>query len=286
MAVAKIAKALSTALSPFVGGSAKEISGYLADNIRFLRWKNAVRILERAEEFCARKNLSKKSIPIKFIVPFLEAASLEEETKNNTISDMWAALLANAVTSYQARHAVYVDVLKKLSSSDATYLRSLHKRLVKSDLHTDEGFDPDLWNVLDKQEIKENFQEAFQLRGKAILDRYRDEGFLGNEEHDTALIRECAEISTGRADFVPLAFDIGYFTEGEWTNGHSSPFEISTGSLECVSTLHTLGIFEKFECVAWYPRPRETGIWAVRATASFALITSMGFDFLRSCARP
>src|SRR5438874_2406769 len=114
-----VSKALSTALSPLVGGAAKEVSGYLADNIRYLRWKNAVRILQKAKKFCADKQVKKSDIPIKFIVPFLEAASLEEDTKDATISDMWASLFANAVTSYQSRHAVYVDILKKLSSEDA-----------------------------------------------------------------------------------------------------------------------------------------------------------------------
>jgi hypothetical protein len=42
------AKVLSKALVPFVGGAGKELGALVADQLRYVRWKNAVRILERA----------------------------------------------------------------------------------------------------------------------------------------------------------------------------------------------------------------------------------------------
>jgi hypothetical protein len=282
----KITKALSAALSPLVGGSAKEISGYLADNIRYLRWKNAIRILERAQEFCAKKKLSSKAIPIKFIVPFLEAASLEEETEDPTISDMWAALFANSVTSYQARHAVYIDILKKLSSNDAAYLKALHDKMIKDDVCGDDGFDPDIWNVLDKQDTISSFQQMLLERGKNILDDYKKNGFFSADEKAKQIIRACTDYSSVRADFIPLVYDIALFNTREWQNSSSSPFDTPAPHIEIVSNLCALNILEKFECVAWYPRPHKEGFWAIRVTASLAFATSIGFDFMKACTRP
>jgi Abortive infection alpha len=284
MAVAKITKALSTTLSPFVGGAAKELSGYLADNIRYLRWKNAVRILERTHEFCEERRLPKTSIPIKFLVPFLEAASLEEDVRNETISDMWAGLFATAVTAYTARHATYVDILKKLSSEDAAYLNSIYKKMMADGLCGDDGFDPDIWNVLDKQEAAENFEAGIRERGKQILDRYKKHGVpLGDEDDDERAITECAITAAARPDFVPVLFDLGYFNTEEWINGISSLFESSRSHLDSISNLCALNIFEKFECMVWYPRPHKEGVWAIRVVASFTFMTSFGFGFMKAC---
>src|SRR5258707_10557967 len=143
--ISEATKALSKALTPFVGGVGKELSEYLADQIRFLRWKSAIRIVERAKEFCIGKRISPHTIPIKFIVPFMEAASLENVEGDPTVTDMWASLFAASVTRYQARHAVYVDILKKLSSADARFVKNLSVQMGTDYLYSDRDFDADLW---------------------------------------------------------------------------------------------------------------------------------------------
>ena len=72
------AKALTKAIAPLTGGVVKELSGYLGDQVRFLRWKSAVHILKRARLFCDEEKLAPEKIPIKFLVPFLEGASFED----------------------------------------------------------------------------------------------------------------------------------------------------------------------------------------------------------------
>jgi hypothetical protein len=107
-----IARAIGKAIAPLTGGVSKELSGYLGDKIRFLRWKSAVHILKRATLFCNKEQIAADKIPIKFLVPFLEAASFEDVSSEKSLADMWGSLLASAVTAYQARHVIYIDILK------------------------------------------------------------------------------------------------------------------------------------------------------------------------------
>lgn len=77
--LAAAASAVKNSVKKFVGLSAGELSGLIGDQLRFQRWKNAVRILDRAKVFCAKNKIPIKAIPLKFIVPFLDAASLEDK---------------------------------------------------------------------------------------------------------------------------------------------------------------------------------------------------------------
>jgi hypothetical protein len=108
------AKVLGKALVPVVGGAGKELGALIADQLRFIRWKNAVGILHRAAKFARARKVKPHDVPVKFLVPFLEKASLEESGPDKTILDMWAHLLTSAISSYQSRQILYIDVLSKL----------------------------------------------------------------------------------------------------------------------------------------------------------------------------
>lgn len=284
MSALAMIQAVSNAIKPLTGGVTKELAGYLGDQIRFLRWKSAVHILKRAKKFCDDENIAPKKIPIKFIVPFLEAASFEDVTQSSAIPDMWASLFASAVTSYQARHALYIDILKKLSSQDALYIRKLHKKLMKEQIYRDDGFDPDMWNGSDKQDQIESFQEAFREQGRLIVDIYRRRGFVIRPNPFDARMQKCVSYSS-RTDIIPLQFDLGLYQPEGWTNGTSSPFKNSIKDVDVIFNLVSLGLMEKFEVFSWYPRPHVPGDWAARATCSFAVLTSLGFDFMKTCSR-
>jgi abortive infection alpha-like protein len=118
-----IRKALGSALEQFLGPGANETGQLIADQIRYLRWRIALRVVERAEKIAKARNLSKGSVPIKFLVPFFEKASLQDDEE--PLSEMWSALLAKARDSYQDRYVSYVDILNALSPTEAAILSTM-----------------------------------------------------------------------------------------------------------------------------------------------------------------
>jgi hypothetical protein len=279
-----VTSAIVKAIAPLTGGVSRELSAYVGDQIRFMRWKSAVRILNRAKTFCEQEKIKPRDVPIKFIVPFLEAASFEDVESDGTLADMWSALFASAVSSYQARHVVYIDILKKLSSRDAEFITGLRDAIMSEEIYADEGFDPDLWNINDKQDQVEHFAVSFAKNGKAILNAYRTHGLLGPPtERDPfhRLMTGCV-CTLVRSDVFPLAYDLGLYQREGWTNGTSSPFKDGI-DLDSIFNLVSLGLMEKFDVVAWHPKRHVKGIWAARATASFAILTTLGLDFMKAC---
>lgn len=77
-------------------GPLAEIGDLFSDKVRFLRFKSAAKTLNRAAEIAKEQGISPKAIPMKFLVPFIEDCSLEEE--DSPFIDQWAALLASAST--------------------------------------------------------------------------------------------------------------------------------------------------------------------------------------------
>ena len=118
-----IRKALGRALEQFLGPAANESGQLIADQIRYLRWRIALNIVERAERISAEKNYAKNSVPTKFLVPFLEKASLQDD--DGLLSEMWSTLLAKARDDYKDRYVSYVDVLNTLSPTEASILNAM-----------------------------------------------------------------------------------------------------------------------------------------------------------------
>src|ERR1022692_980913 len=77
-------------LGKLISPTIEELGLLVADNIKFLRFKNQIRILLKAKDYVQRNNISVKEIPIKILVPLLEKASLEEDDK---LQDKWAKML-------------------------------------------------------------------------------------------------------------------------------------------------------------------------------------------------
>ncbi len=280
----EVSKLLTKALSPLVGGVGKELSGYLADHVRFFRWKSAIRILNRAKDFCDDENIDPRTVPIKFIIPFLEAASLEDTEKEKTLVDMWASLFASAVTSYSARQAIYIDVLKKLSSEDAKFILGLYRSMKRVEHYWEEGFNPSLWNVNDKQDVAETFRTQFYELGWGLRDEIEKRGIFTPEIEKS--IERCIHLSAWRVDFIPLLYDVSVYEAAEGYSGSTSgPIDRDSVGIDSVDNIVSLGLMERFEFSIWYPQRPIKSEWGVRATCSFACLTSLGFDFMNSCLK-
>ncbi len=113
--------AVKQGLSTVFGPAAKEFAEYLADKVRFHRYRSLEKILGKAVGPSGR---TPKLPPLKFLVPFFEQASLEEE-EDDVIIDIWAKLLADATNEFSSRHMIFLRLVREITSKEAQLLNAL-----------------------------------------------------------------------------------------------------------------------------------------------------------------
>lgn len=105
------------------GPGVRELGEFIADKIRYQRWKSAVKTLERAKEFAEPYGGLKKVPPLKFFVPFMENCSLEEEDEE--LVDMWAHLLVSASNDFESGHLLFMRILKEITGVEVRLIRKI-----------------------------------------------------------------------------------------------------------------------------------------------------------------
>jgi Abortive infection alpha len=118
-----------TFLGGVFGPASQELGQMFSDQMKFWRFKNAVRILEKAQSIANERGLKPEQIRAMGFgegVLLLEAASMEE---HETVQDLWARLMANAVDPKSSIRVekIYIDVLKSLSSREVVFLELLER---------------------------------------------------------------------------------------------------------------------------------------------------------------
>jgi len=118
-----------TFLNGVFSPAAQELGHLFGEQMRFWRFRNGVRILEKAQALVEERGLKPEQIRALGFgegLLLLETASLEED---DTVQAMWARLVANAVDPNCAckPEKVYVELLKSLSSKEVTFLDLLWK---------------------------------------------------------------------------------------------------------------------------------------------------------------
>lgn len=110
-------------LGRLINPTAEEFGLLIADNIKYLRFKNQVRILLKAKDYVEKKNISVKEIPIKILVPLLENASLED---NEELQDKWTSLLVNMIDSENnLQNQIFPYILSQISIEEFDELKNL-----------------------------------------------------------------------------------------------------------------------------------------------------------------
>ena len=94
----------------------------LSDLIRRQK-KVTATTLHRTEELAAEREATLSSVPLKFLGPTLEKASMEEE--GSPMTELWAKLIVAAATEYHPRLAKFADILGRLGPKEAELLRWL-----------------------------------------------------------------------------------------------------------------------------------------------------------------
>lgn len=112
-------------LLEIVSPPAQELGELLADQVRSWRFKNQIKILNKAKDKLKESGISPGKVPLKILVPLLDSGSLEEE---ESMTDRWANLLANAANPNLANDvkAAYIEVLKQLTPRDTLVLDRLY----------------------------------------------------------------------------------------------------------------------------------------------------------------
>lgn len=172
------------------GPSIKEMAGTLGDSFRFRRFKNQVKILEKAEKYLEKKKMSPKKLDLKVLVPLLEYTSLEE---NPSLQETWAKLISNLVTvkSNSIIKKRAVEAMSKLSNEDILIMNILYEQLdhysfrykyyikdLKGKVNITEMYDSMKDDYCSTWELKEYFKsqnhnselELFNLVDLGILD--------------------------------------------------------------------------------------------------------------------
>ncbi len=96
----------------------------LTNQIRLQQTDVLVDIASRARAVFDREGLHGNSVPYKFLVPFLEKASLEDWASE--LRDAWVNLLLSAATKYDTKLNVYVDVLSRIGAREAHFLQTVY----------------------------------------------------------------------------------------------------------------------------------------------------------------
>jgi Abortive infection alpha len=122
-------------IARFVSGPLEQGIGIFEDRLKYTRWERRVRLMKRADEFLAQQGLAgpTRAIPLKFAVPLLQAATLED---NDELQDKWAILLVNAATnSGLDLQRSFIDILEQLTPLEAKILDVLYSLPFASSQH-------------------------------------------------------------------------------------------------------------------------------------------------------
>lgn len=110
----------------FVGAPLAEGMGIVHDILRYKRWENQTRLMQRANQLCEEAGIKQlRPLPFKLAVPLIEGAALEDEPD---LQDMWAKLLVNAANPAKDVEITrsYVAILEQLTPFHATLLKTIY----------------------------------------------------------------------------------------------------------------------------------------------------------------
>ena len=110
-------------ISRFIAGSLEQGMGIFEDKLKYIRWERQVRLMKKANQLLNEIGLSEpnRAIPMKFAIPLLQAASMEED---DDLQNRWVNLLVNAANQNSGVdiQRAYIDILERLTSLEVKIL--------------------------------------------------------------------------------------------------------------------------------------------------------------------
>ena len=109
-------------LDKLINPSIEEIGLLLKDKVALWRFKNQVKMVNKASEYCIKNNIKPREIPLKILCPLLEYSSLEED---ETLQDKWSILLSNLADSeINIQNHVFPYLLSQISIDEFELIES------------------------------------------------------------------------------------------------------------------------------------------------------------------
>lgn len=108
--------------------SIEEAGLLVKDHITMWRFKNQVKMLNKAKYYCEIHKIEPKKISLKVLAPLLEYSSLEEE---EIMQDKWSILLSNLIDSQQnIENHVFPYILSQLSKDEFFPLEDVYNSCI------------------------------------------------------------------------------------------------------------------------------------------------------------
>jgi hypothetical protein len=154
--LSELTKEVRQLVCDMLGPAAKEVGAAFGEQLKYWRFKRAIRILEKTSAILREKNIQPTAVNLKLLVPLLEGASLEED---DDLVARWAALLASAAAA-DFVHPSFPKILSELTPIEARILDQIY------DGHSGEKFLvtkllPDL-EALSEEQINVAFNNLFR----------------------------------------------------------------------------------------------------------------------------
>jgi hypothetical protein len=112
-------------LEKLLGSSIEETGLLISDNIKLIRFKNQIKILNKAQKIIEESGINTKQISLKALVPLLEYSSLEVE---ETLQEKWTNLIVNFSDSNEKYEStIFPFILNQLSSKEILELERIYE---------------------------------------------------------------------------------------------------------------------------------------------------------------
>lgn len=95
----------------------------LRDQVTLWKFKNQVKMLNKAKNYCEKNGIAPKQVSLKLLCPLLDYSGIEED---EVLQDKWAILLSNMVDSDQnIENHVFPYILSQLSTKEFLVLEKV-----------------------------------------------------------------------------------------------------------------------------------------------------------------
>jgi hypothetical protein len=226
--------------------------------LRLQREDVLAEIIKRARIGLKKSNAVLKPIQNKFLVPFLEKASLEDE--KSSLIDMWAGLLVSAAEGGSSQHVHFVSIISQLSQKQgelfAELVHTKSERLLELAM--------DGLKSLESHAVRESIAASLdQLLNLKPTDCGTVASAISDEMNSIGLEVVYGDVGIGSPEnFVEVNF--------ENADIYSDDLEIDFSILEAVGLIR-----------------RVEARFVLREIYSISLVyyhlTSMGFHFAKAC---
>jgi len=103
-------------LDKLIMPAVEETGLLIKEKVTYWKFKNQVKVLNKAKDYCEKHGIKPKTISFKLLVPLLETSALEED---EILQDKWAILLSNIVDSEQnVENHVFPYILGQISINE------------------------------------------------------------------------------------------------------------------------------------------------------------------------